>query len=312
MDDPTNVNPEPTPAEPEPTLLSEPTPAEPPKPAEPTVLDAQVSLVKPDGTFIEGWKDKLPEEIRNEECLNLVPDFNEMVKQFVNQRKAIGKNKVAIPTDKSDENEWNSFYEAIGRPKTETGYNVPEIPEELSGIFTDDRLERAKQRAYKIGATQRQFTDFMNGEIEEATQAIHDQDELELKTKRDDALEAEKVLRGEFGEAYDERIHLAKKVVAEGIDKEEDRLRFIEKHGRDVDVIRLLSYVGSRTKEHEALIGELTQKTPTEIQDKIKAIENNPDWRNINSGMSTDERDRLTKELREYYTILEKYKQPQT
>ena len=102
-----------------------------------TVLTEPVSVLKPDMTFIDNWKDKLPEEFRNEECLELIKnsdgkaDFNEMVKQFVNQRKAIGKNKVAIPTDKSDENEWNSFYEAIGRPKTHMGYNAPEIPEEL-------------------------------------------------------------------------------------------------------------------------------------------------------------------------------------
>ena len=269
-----------------------------------SLLTQQVSLVKPDGTFIDGWKDKLPEELRSEECLNLVTDFNEMVKQFVNQRKAIGKNKIALPTDKSDENEWNAFYEAIGRPKTYTGYTSPEIPDGLSDIFTEERINRAKERAYKLGATPKQFQEYLSGEIQEVTDLIAADDEAQAKATREARLNAEKELRAELGAAYDERMHIANRLITEAIPKEQERIDFIEKYGNDITIIRLLSTIGARMSEHTALIGELTQKTPTDIQQRINAIQNNKDYRNINSSMSKEERQQLTDELNQLYKQL--------
>ena len=87
--------PEPTPTDP--TLLSgaEPTPpAAEPEPKPSTVLTEPVSLVKPDGTFIEGWKDKLPEELRNEKVLDTVTDFNNAIKQLVHHKKMVGDKQV--------------------------------------------------------------------------------------------------------------------------------------------------------------------------------------------------------------------------
>ena len=266
-----------------------------------TVLTQPISIVKPDGTFIEGWRDKLPEELRGEECLGLVNDFPEMVKQFVNQRKAIGKNKVAIPTDKSDENEWNVFYEAIGRPKTETGYNVPDIPEELSEIFTEERLTRAKQRAYKLGATQKQFSEYLQGEMEEVVQTLKDQAEDEAKQLRETRLNAEKELRAELGAAFDERLHIANRLMTEAIPKEADRVAFKERYGNDVMIIRLLSNIGARMSEHTNLIAELTDKTPTEIDGQIKTLENDPRYTNINSDMTKEEREQHAERIRELY-----------
>ncbi len=269
-----------------------------------TVVSQPVSPVKPDGTFIENWKDLLPEELREEKSLDSVTDFNNAIKQLVNHKKMVGKDKVVLPNDKSSEDEWNSFYEAIGRPKTHTGYKDPEIPEELSEIFSKDRLERAKERAYTLGATQKQFDEFIKGEMQEVVQTIQQSEQDRLKSIRDQKLSAEKELRAELGAAYDERIHLANKVITEGIKDETKRVEFIEKYGNDPDVIRLLSYVGARTSEHTTMIAQLTQKAPTEVQNRIKEIESNPKFRNINSDMTSTERDQLTTELRQLYQQL--------
>lgn len=309
LETPATTAPTPTtePAAPaDPTLLQEPGAPAPASPAEPapTILTEPVSPVKADGTFIEGWKDRLPDEIKNEECLNLVTDFPEMVKQFVNQRKAIGKNKIAVPTDKSDENEWNLFYEAIGRPKTETGYTNPEIPEELQDIFTEDKLIRARERAYALGATQKQYAEYLKGEMEEVVQTLQNQDEFEAKANREARLNAEKELRAELGAAYDERMHAAQRIITEAIPKESDRLTFIEKYGNDSTIIRLLSTIGARMSEHSTMIAELTQKTPTELQSQIKTLENDPRFRSINSDMTKEERQQRTEELRGLYKKL--------
>jgi len=297
---------EPTePIEPEdPTLLGEPTPpAEPPKPPE-VLLTEPVSVVKADGTFIEGWKDKLPEELRSEPSLDLVTDFNSMVKQFVNQRKAIGKNKVAVPTDKSDESEWNAFYDAIGRPKSADNYTTPEIPEELSDIYNENAIKSAKDFAFKIGATQKQFNDYIAFDVASKQATIAEQDEYEAKQLEIARQDAEKALRTEFGMAYDERMHVAQRLITEAIAKETDRLDFIKKHGNDVSVIKLLSNIGARMSEDKAVIAELTQKTPTEVQTRINEIQNNKDYMNKYSDMSASERQQLTDELNQLYKQL--------
>jgi len=293
--EPTITNPEPTP-----TLLSEPTPTPAvPEPKPATVLTSQVSPVKPDGTFIDDWRDFLPEEIRKDTSLDVIKTLPDMAKRMVSAVKMIGKNKIALPTDKSKPEEWDAFYRAIGRPEKEEAYSNPEIPEELKDIFTTDRLERAKKRAFALAATQKQFDDFIKGEIEEVVQTIKDSEEAEAKAKRETRLNAEKELRQELGAAYDERMHIANRVITEAITKEAERVEFTEKYGDDVSIIRLLSNIGSRMSEHTALIAELTQKTPTEIQTRIAQLNATPGYLQLNSAMTKEDRQRITDELRE-------------
>lgn len=300
--------------EPEPTLLS-PEPAEPVTPVvepsapstpatepatavpvvTPTVLATPVSPVKADGTFIENWKDSLPEELRSEKSLDTITDFNNMVKQLVSHKKMVGKDKVVLPTDKSDENDWNLFYEAIGRPKTETGYNTPEIPEEMTEIFTEQRLNDAKAIAYKMGATQKQFAEYLNYEMTQVAAIAENEHKAELATRAN----AEKELRTELGAAYDERMHVANRIVTEAFPKEEDRMKFLEKYGNDVDFIRFASIIGSRMSEHTALIGKLTSRTPDELKKRISTLQNTPGYLQIGSTMKSEDRQQITDELRD-------------
>jgi hypothetical protein len=286
-----------TPAEP--TLLSEPSkPVTPPAEPTPTALTAQVSVVKPDGSFIDGWTDAVAGgKYKDEECLKLVTDFPEMLNQFVNQRKAIGKDKVTLPGEKSDESEWNSFYESIGRPKTETGYKTPDVPEELKDIFTEDKLLLSRERAFKLGITEKQYNQYMQDEIADTLKLLSDQDEVDLKASREAKLNAEKELRGELGAAYDERMHIANRIITEAIPKEGDRVAFIEQYGNEVPIIRLLSNIGSRMSEHTAMIDELTQKTPNQLDTRIKELRATPGYMQIGSDMPADERQRITDEI---------------
>lgn len=269
-----------------------------------TVLTQKVSPVKPDGTFIENWKDLLPEELRSEKALETVTDFNNAIKQLVHHKKMVGKNKVAVPTDKSDENEWNAFYEAIGRPKSADDYTTPETPEELSDIYNETTMKAAKDFAFKIGATQKQFNDYIAFDVASKQAVIAEHNELEAKELERKRQDSEKTLRTEFGMAYDERMHVAQRLITEAIDKESERLEFIKEYGNDVPVIKLLSNIGARMSEHTALIAELTQKTPKEVQERINAIQNNPDYMNPYSEMTKEERQQLTDELSQLYKQL--------
>jgi len=260
-----------------------------------TLLTSPVSPVKPDGTFVENWRDMLPDEIKNEKSLDTVTDFNNAMKQLVNHKKMVGKDKVAIPSDKSDEAEWNEFYSRIGRPSTKEDYTIPEIPEDLSEIFTDDKLSRAKEIAFRIGATQKQFDEYLKDEVEQTQNLIQSQISMEQKARAD----AEKSLRAELGAAYDERMHVANRLIAEAFPVEEQKMQFLEKFGNDVDFIRFASLVGSRMAEHTTLIGKLTQRTPNEVQKRITELKATPGYLQINSDMTKEQRAQITEELRD-------------
>jgi hypothetical protein len=262
---------------------------------EPTILNTPVSPVKPDGTFIENWKQTLPEDLREEKALDTVTDFNNAIKQLVHHKKMVGANKVVIPNEKSSEEEVNAFYEALGTPKTETGYNVPEIPEELKEIYDDASLEAAKKFAYSIHATQQQFQEYLKFDMQKVKGLMAEDDQALVQERQD----AQKNLRTEFGAAYDERIHVANRLIQEAFPKEEDRMGFLEKFGNDVDFIRFASRVGARMSEHTALIGELTQKTPNEIQGQIAKLRATPGYMQISSDMTKEDRQRITDEILE-------------
>lgn len=260
-----------------------------------TILSTPVSPVKPDGSFIENWKDTLPKELRDEKCLDTVTDFNNAIKQLVSHKKMVGKDKVAVPTDKSKPEEWDAFYSAIGRPKTEADYAVPEIPEDIKDIFDEDRLKIAKKAAWDLGATQKQFNEYLKYEIGQVQAFLAEQDKLDIQARQD----AEKELRKEFGAAYDERIHVSNRLIHEAFTNEEERMTFLEEFGNNPHFIRFASRVGSRMTEHTALIAELTKQTPTEIEARIAELRNTPGYMQLSSKMSKEERERITDEIRE-------------
>lgn len=267
-----------------------------------TLVETPVSPVKPDGTFIENWyqHELLPEGVRGEKSLEVIKTFPDLVKRTVNAEKLVGRNKIALPTDKSKPEEWDALYLALGRPKTAEEYQV-EVPDDLKDIFTSERLARSFQRAHKIGATQKQVAEYMAGEIEEARQMLAEQEKFEAEEKVRIKKEAEDNLRQEFGMAYDERVHVANRLIAEAFDNEEEKMAFTEKYGNDPVIVRLMSKIGARMTEHKALIAELTTNTPAEAQAKIKQLEATPGYMQVNSDMPKEQRESITAQIRELY-----------
>lgn len=263
-----------------------------------TLVETPVAIMKPDGTFIDGWQqhDLVPEEFRKEECLKPVKSFPNAIKQIVNQSRMIGKNKIAIPTDKSKPEEWDAYWEAGGRPKTPDDYQV-EIPPDLADLYSKERLQATKELAHKLGVNQKQFAEYMAFEMGQAVQLLDEQEKADAQARKD----AETKLRTDFGAAYDERMHVAKRLIAEAIPREEERMEFLQKYGNDPLFIRFASTIGARMAESKALIAQITTNTPGEAMAQIKKLEATPGYMALSSTMSQEEREGITKQIRELY-----------
>jgi len=268
--------------------------------AKPVLDTTPPPLIDAEGKLREGWIETLPEELREEESLKLYSDLPNLAKALVHAKKAVGKNKVAIPTDKSTDAEWDAFYEAVGRPKTADDYQVA-VPDDLQEIFTDDRMKRARERAHKLGITQGQFEAYLSEEMQEAVNLLNAEEER----NKQERVQVSEQLRQEFGQAYDERLHVAKRLVAEAIPNQEAQLNFIEKFGDDPDFIRFASVVGARMVESKNLVATLSKDTPKEARKRIEELQNTPGYMNMGSDMPKSQREAITQELRELYQSLQ-------
>ena len=138
---------------------------EPVIPAVEPVVEPVVPLVTPasffgtDGVLNEGWQGTLEEDIREEKSLLSFKSVGDLAKSFVNTKKMVGKNVIAIPGDISSEGEWQEFHKAGGRPETVADYNlkVPEgFPETaLEQVFPKARLEAWQERFFKGGVSKK-------------------------------------------------------------------------------------------------------------------------------------------------------------
>ena len=269
-----------------------------PDTANKTVLDTPTPFINPDGTFLENWKESLPEDIRNEDCWKTVTDFKNMATQFVHQRKAIGKDKVTLPGPNATEKEWGLFYATIGRPATPNDYKV-DVPEELGEIFTPERVTAAKEMAHTMGITDKQFDAYMKHEMENTAAIIKQQEEQRIAAK--DSVERD--LKREFGQAYDERMAVAKKLVTDTMPQPEARMAFLQKFGSDPDFIRFASAVGGRLVESSAMVAELTQDTPGDAMKKVSQLQQLPGYMVDDGKMTAEQRNAITDQIRELYRI---------
>ena len=252
-------------------------------------------IVNQDGTFGENWRNALPEDIRGEECWDVVTDFGNLAKQFVNQRKAIGKDKVVLPGSNATPEEKAAFYDSIGRPQTPADYKV-DIPEEMAELYTPEVVSEQAKLAHEIGATNEQFAAYMQKSMERDAQLLQQQ----ADAQRQAVQSAEDSLRKEFGAAYDQRIHVANRLVSEALPNEESQMAFIEKFGADPDFIRFASVVGSRLVESKALVAELSTDTPGEAQKKIDQLMASPGYMDVNDKvMDANQRQALTDQILE-------------
>lgn len=230
------------------------------------------SIVDAEGKFSEGWRDSLPDDIKNEVCLGTVSDVPSMAKQFVHAQRMIGKDKIAAPNENSSEAEWDAFYVAAGRPDTPGDYNIikpDDFPEEL---FSAELATQAQGIFHKLGISKKQaegLVAFNNAAALAALQSKQIADEQAIK-------EVENGLNVEWGNAKEQKMHFGNLAVKEGTEgNEEFKERLAAKFGNDPDYIRLMANLGSKFVEHGAVKVPMVP-TPSDVDNEIGDIMHSP------------------------------------
>lgn len=168
------------------------------------------NFINPDGTFKDGWKDRyVPDELKGNKVFDIPSDLKGMAKILGNQAIMIGKygsTKGVLPiNDKSTPMEVEAYRASMGIPKDSTGYKVPEglqaEPEILKGALDDFNKQNYTQT--QVDAALGAYKSYV-----EKAQADYD---TKLKSM---VAESENVIRGKWGDKYDQRLHASQKFIS--------------------------------------------------------------------------------------------------
>lgn len=225
-----------------------------------------------DGTLKEGWQGTLDEGYREEKSLSTVDNAKVLAKMFVDTKRMVGKNTIAIPTDASPEGEWAEFYKAGGRPETVADYNFVrpnDFPEEL---YHQDYVDGVQNILFKFGGNKKLAEALFEHEIAyklKQVQAKTQNDELEMQTLKNG-------LFAEWGAAYEQRKHFGNIAIEEGASGDaEFKQRLVSKFGNDPDFIKYSANLGGKFSEGKS--PDFTNvPTPANLQTQINEIEANP------------------------------------
>jgi hypothetical protein len=108
-----------------------------------------------------------------------------LAKSWVSAQKMMGAEKVVIPNDKSTEEDWNVFFNKIGRPESADKYEI-KPPE---GMQLDEAVTKPfKELAHKLGLSAKQvagLSDWNFGAVKAAAEAKQSAQINELRDSLD-------------------------------------------------------------------------------------------------------------------------------
>tara|TARA_R100000315_G_C5202022_1_gene118901 strand:+ start:17 stop:883 length:867 start_codon:yes stop_codon:yes gene_type:complete len=201
-------------------------------------------------------------------------DANEVGK-YIKELQSFAGKKGDIPKSDATQEEWDSFYEKLGRPSDIEGYDFTvgdeftEIVGEESKPFFEDAVEEFKKEIFKIGATADQaenlvdwYLGFVANSIEEDNKAVEENMQ---------AMETE--LRKEWGDSYDGMMNgIEVMLEANGMPKE--NIEFAKEAGllKDPSFAITLGRIATKFGD-DPEIGHHQTSTMAGIRDQLHDVE---------------------------------------
>jgi len=168
-----------------------------------TADNQDTTLTETPPMSIDNWRDVIPEDLRNVPVIQQTKDITSMAKQLINAQKALG-GKIKIPAD-GDTAGWDDVYNKLGRPESVDGYKVTR-PEVVEGIQYDEGREKSfLETAHQLGLNNSQVNALINWNQEQA--------KMQLGKSAEMAKDAVSTLKGEWGNAFDERLAITERLV---------------------------------------------------------------------------------------------------
>lgn len=194
-------------------------------------------------------------------------NYQEMGRGYQNLEKLLGREKVPLPTDDDDQDGWNRWYAASGRPEKPEDYQFqsPELPADLP--YDTETEKTFRTWAHVNGLSKKQATNLFDGYVKHQIERhagwaqAQKQQQQELQT----------ALQREYGNKLESVKQTAGTVMREINDPEFNKYLEESGLGNDPRMIRAFYKLGQKLNGETKLKGAV-QQAPAAPQDYQKAI----------------------------------------
>ena len=147
------------------------------------------------------------EEFRNDSTLNQFASQDAFIKAMLDDRRANGV-AVRLPGENATEEDWEKFYDKLGRPESPEAYGLSkELPEGLE--FSEDLYEGFTKEIYSSGLSKKQAEKIYTWYNQKSAELVKEMDariQASYKKSVDDAVAS---LKKEWGTDYQKNLDSA-------------------------------------------------------------------------------------------------------
>lgn len=196
------------------------------------------------------WRDQIPEDLRTHPTLRDIKDLGGLAKSYIHAQQMIGVDKLPKPKDDWTKEQYDQFYNNLGRPPTPDKYQVPEYKLPEGFPKNDEEVKKFMGVFHEAGLTQKQAQAIMDNWMAHNVELFNKSNQAAMDNHKQEMEQ----LKKDFGLAYDERIkgaQLAVNMVADEGFKEWLNTATVNgvPLGNSPQMIKFLSNIGTHILE---------------------------------------------------------------
>jgi len=221
------------------------------------------------------WHESLPEEMRGIVENKGWQSPQDAIQSYANLEKMLGADKagrgLVMPKEDAGAEEWDQFYDRLGRPKSPDEYQLP-VPENDTGEFA----AAAKAKFHELGITAKQAEQLAEWWNSQSTE-MQQQQMAQSQQQADQQLED---LKKEWGQSYDENIEAARRASRQfGLG--EETLTKIESALGTGEMLKMFANIGKGLGEDTFVDNQKSAgfgMSPEAARVRLNQLKNDPEW----------------------------------
>lgn len=209
------------------------------------------------------WMGQLPKDLKGNETLTQYQTLGDLGKAFLDLEGKV-QGSVEVPGEDATEEQWSAYREKMGIPESPDNYEFEEV-ELPNGATEETEMDQwFRKVAHENNFTNAQANAFRKAWVEQNLAQANAQSEAFDKARED----AEKQLRSELGEKYDETLSMAKKAVEK---RSPEFAQFLTDSGltNHPEMVKLMADIGVMISEDRMPGGKSTgrKERPSDPRD---------------------------------------------
>ena len=233
-----------------------------------TVLTGKETIQQTETPKEIDFKSLIPKEYKEEKALSNFNNMEDLLKSYLHAQKMVGANKIAVPNKMATEDDWKEVFKKLGAPEKPDDYKYSFNEDEIN----PEQLKSFNETAHKLGLLPKQAENLIK--FYQEMNSVGEQSKLQ--TAQAKQLEAESLLKKEFGAEYGKRLDQAKRLASETFGKEllnNTILQDGSRLGDNVEIIRAFTMLADKLSEDEIVKGDdVGYMTAGQIEKEISQL----------------------------------------